>query len=454
MISTVVFDFYFFFITILYTKNMKKRKKEKYFLIAGLGGLNYIEENKFFFKKEFNVEFINIIDKKQKKDKSIKDRKKVFKDIIFTDFSDHKNIFKSILNIKNNVVAIEAYGDAGIKYLEKIKSFFPNLIGPSVPSLKWSNNKNLMREFFEIYDKKITPKFLVVSEYNKENVDLIEKKIKYPLILKPTNMASSKMVTKVYHREELEKALQKILKKGGFLQTLRYDFFGNKKDFKGVKVVAEEFMEGKMYSLDGLVDMNKNIIFYPPVYVKTGKEIGFDDFFGYRRTLPTLVKEEKIEKMNDIARKSIEALSLYGTHFHLELMETEDGFKIIEIGTRIGGHREYMYKESFGYSIAKNALLMKIGEKIKKPNNKKIKYTSVLHIFAEKEGKIKKISGFKKIEKLKSIDSISQLKKAGDSVKFAKNGGVAVFKIMLSNEERGELFGDIRKIEENLKIVT
>ena len=135
-------------------------------------------------------------------------------------------------------------------------------------------------------------------------------------------------------------------------------------------------------------------------------------------------------------------------------MRTEDGFKVIEIGTRLGGHRDYMYEKAFGISISKNDLLNKLGIKISSIKKYKVqKYVSVLHIFAKKEGKIKKIIGLSKIEKLKSIDNIKQLKKTGDSAKFAKNGGKAIFKIELSNYDRGSMLGDIRKIEENLKII-
>ena len=166
-----------------------------------------------------------------------------------------------------------------------------------------------MREFFSVFDKTITPKFLVIEEYDKEKITEIEKKVGYPLILKPTNMASSQMVTKCYHRDELESTLKNIFKKGNFLQTLRADFF-DKKDFKGIKVVAEEFMEGKMYSVDGIVNEKGDFIVYPPVHVKTGKEIGFDDFFGYRRTLPTLLKEDAIEEINILVDKILNSLSL------------------------------------------------------------------------------------------------------------------------------------------------
>lgn len=309
-----------------------------------------------------------------------------------------------------------------------------------------------MRKMFEVYDTEMTPKFLLISENTDNNILKIEKKIGYPLILKPTNMASSSFVTKCYHREELENALKNIFKKGTVIQRLRADFILGKKT-GDVEVIAEEFMEGKMYSVDGIVNENGIVAQYPPVYVKTGKDAGFDDFFGHTRILPTKISEKKIEKIQLLVEKAIDSLFLVNTHFHIEIIKTEEGFKIVEIGTRLGGHREYMYETVYGISISRNDLLNKLGKSDISLTGKVKKHSAVMHIYAKKEGKITKISGINLIKKIEGIDSINQLKKKGDTNKFAKNGGSPVFKISLSSKERGELLGNIRRIEKELEIV-
>ncbi len=427
-------------------------KLKKIFLIVGNGGIAYIKKHKKFFKKEYGIIFYALLDKKQKRKIDLAEYQEVYDQVLFTDFSDSKQIFKTILPFKKEVVGLNAFGDAGIKYLVKTVGFFPELNLPTEASLRRANSKNLMREYFKIYNPNISPNFLILTEYSKKNILEIEKKVKYPLILKPANMSSSQMVTKCYHRQELDNVLRNIFKRGSFLQSLRADFFDWHKS-EGMKVLAEEFMEGKMYSVDGLVDSQGKYIIYPPVQVKTGKEVGFDDFFGYQRMLPCQIKSEAVQEINEIVGKILDSLSLVSTHFHIELMRTEDGFKIIEIGPRLGGFREYMYEKVYDISIAKNDLLNKLGEKIILPKMEVKKYVSVLMFFAKQEGRIKKIIGFPKIEKLKSVDRIIKLKKAGDMAKFAKNGGKAVLRIELSNKDRGTLLGDVRQVEENLKII-
>jgi D-alanine-D-alanine ligase-like ATP-grasp enzyme len=184
-----------------------------------------------------------------------------------------------------------------------------------------------MRKLFHEYNESISPKFLEIDTFEGEKtIKKIEKKLEYPIMIKPTNICQSKLVTKNYHREELLSSLKNIYKKGNIVQRIRDDLL-NKKDTH-FQVLAEEFIEGNMYSIDGLVDRNGKIFCYPPVYVKTGKNAGYDDFFGYLQMTPTkLSKNHKsIKKIEDIIQKTIEALSLKNSHFHIELLKSdEDG---------------------------------------------------------------------------------------------------------------------------------
>jgi hypothetical protein len=95
--------------------------------------------------------------------------------------------------------------------------------------------------------------------------------------------------------------------------------------------------------------------------------------------------------------------------------------------------------------------LNKIGSKIEFSGDG-IGSVVVLKIYAKTEGRIKKILGLKKVKELESFVKLKQKKKIGDMAKFAKNGHDPVFLIYLKNKKRGSLLGDVRKIEEYLKI--
>jgi len=133
-------------------------------------------------------------------------------------------------------------------------------------------------------------------------------------------------------------------------------------------------------------------------------------------------------------------------------MRTEEGWKVIELGPRIGGFRDDLYELSYGFSHTENDLLIRMG---KKPRiSKTIKgYSAALKLYSKEEGIITSIKGLKTMEKLDSfVKKITQPKKIGEKVLFAKNGGKGVVNILLHNQNRSNLLADIRRIENTFKV--
>jgi hypothetical protein len=189
----------------------------------------------------------------------------------------------------------------------------------------------------------------------------------------------------------------------------------------------------------------------PLVHVKTGRAIGFDDFFGYQRLTPTRLLQSHIDDANHAAFSAVKALGLRSTTAHVELMRTEKEWKIIELAPRMGGFRHEMYQLSYGINHILNDILIRVPQKPIIP--KKLKgYTAVFNFYARKEGKLKAISGIKKIKSLDSFNAINILKNTGDELKFAKNGGGVVVEVMLFNRLRSDLLADIRRMEKALEI--
>jgi hypothetical protein len=219
------------------------------------------------------------------------------------------------------------------------------------------------------------------------------------------------------------------------------------------KILVERFMDGEMYSIDGYVTAKGKTSFCPLVHVKTGKSIGFDDFFGYQQITPTILKKESILAAEFVADQAVHAMALRSTTVHIEIMRTENGWKVIELGARAGGFRHMMYSYSFDINHTINDVLVHMGEKTIIP--KKVKgYTVAMKFFAKKEGALTKLTGIKKIQELESFKSIDINKNVGDQCLFAKNGGSSVFNLIMFNEERSALLADIRRVEQMIEIET
>ena len=356
-----------------------------------------------------------------------------------------KQLHKAFGPRHDEIVGITCRAESLMDNFQRLIPHIPYIRAPIPLSLDWSTDKLLMRRRLTEYDTKITPKYTVVSDIDHTTINKLEHKVGYPMVVKPSGLAASMLVSIVYHREELEKVLKK-------------SFTALKRVHKKVggrgeaKILVEQFLEGTMYSVDAYVGASGNCYFAPPVHIKTGRSIGFDDFFGYQQLTPTKLKKSKIDELETVATKGIHALGLRSTIAHVEVIRTENhGFKIVEIAARMGGFRHDLYEKSYGFDHTLNDMLIRLG---KKPKIKKtIKgYTVAMKFYSKKEGKLEKIAGLRKIKSFESFESISVNKEIGEMCKFAKNGGGSVVNVMLHNKDRSNLLADIRRTEQTLKI--
>ncbi len=363
---------------------------------------------------------------------------------ISCDTSSDKAIQKALLPYNSELLAITSRGDDGIPLLSRIVPHVPYLKTPTPESLRWATDKVWMRRRLFIHNKKITPAYTLVDDISKESVKKIEERVGFPAIVKPTGLGASKLVSIVYHKEELEKVLGKIFR------SIKSAYKHNDGRWEP-KVLVEQFMEGEMYSFDAHVTSRGKVYYNPPVHIKTGRAIGFDDFFGYQQITPTLLKKESIQAAEQVATEAIHALALRSTTVHIELMRTEHGWKVIELGPRIGGFRQELYDMSFGVNLTMNDINVRIPEKVDMPK-KVIGYSVAMKFFAKKEGRLTKLSGVKKAQELESFQKITINKKIGDMCRYAKHGGSSVFNIIMFHKERSKLLADIRRLEQMIKI--
>ncbi len=364
--------------------------------------------------------------------------------VIYADFSSAQKLQKALAPYKERFLAVTCRAEKNIPLFKKVIPHVPYINTPSELSLDWTTDKVKMRQLLRNYDKSISPKFTVVHDANKETLDRIERTVGFPLMIKPSGLAASLLVTICYHREELEANLKNTVRKINRI-------YKERKGRGEPQILVEEFMEGVMYSIDAYVNQRGVIYYTPLVHVKTGRAVGYEDFFGYMRITPVNLKPHKIEDAKKAAEKAIEAVGMRSTTCHIELMKTEDGWKVIELGPRVGGFRHEMYELSYGIDHSLNDILIRIP---KKPIiAKKAKgYTSVMQFYARKKGKLTSIDGIIKVRKLESFKRIDVIKKVGDMCDFARNGDEPVFTIVLFNKDRSRLLADVRRLEQAIKI--
>jgi len=415
-------------------------KKDTIAFVMGLRASAAEEVRRYFVDSGIKINILYIKDKKV----PINAKTKKYDEILEIDFSSDIKIEEALLPYQDRLLAITCTNDNNIARFAKIIPNVPYLRTPTTESITWATDKFAMRKRFRTYDKSITPVFAQVKENTKEERERVIAKVGFPMIIKPTNLGASLFVDICYHEEELRKAL------GRGLRKIKVAY---KKDQRLEKpaIIVEQYIEGDLYSIDSYVDSRGNISHCPLVRVKTGKDIGRKDFFGYLQITPTILKPETVEKARIVAEKAIHALGLRSCSAHTELIKHDTEWKVVEVGPRIGGARDVLYKLSCDIEHSLNDVKIRIPEKVVIP--KKCQgYAAYMKWFSHKEGFITEMKGVKKIEQLESFHRMEVNKKIGDKSTFASKGGRAIFTAYLYNAERSRLLADIRRIEEMVKI--
>ncbi len=362
------------------------------------------------------------------------------------DFTKPTKIAEALLPYQNELHAVTCRSESNIARFISVIPHIPYLRTPSTESLHWATDKYEMRKRFRLFDPKHTPRFTLVKDNSKVERARIISKIGFPLIVKPTNLAASALVHVCYHEEELEKTLRTSFRK------LRSQYAKDSR-VELPKLMAEEYIEGDMYSIDSYVNSRGFVSHCPIVKVTTGKNIGHDDFYNYLRITPTNLKKESLENAQKRVEIGIHALGLRNTTVHSEVLRVDNDWKIIEIGPRIGGFRHTLHELSCDIDHSLNDILTRIPLKPIIP--KKCKgYAAVMRYYANTEGVVEQMTGLKKLKELNSYKEVKVKAKIGDRVSFAKNGGKGVFDLTLFNVDRSKLLADIRRVEKmvNIKI--
>lgn len=362
--------------------------------------------------------------------------------VINADFDSPKSLMEALRPYYERIFAVTCQYENSMLELKKLVPYFPYLPMPSERSLDWSTEKKLMRDMLEVYDPSLVPGYMEVLDSSEETIARIENQLTYPMVVKPSGLEGSLLVSMVNNRNELSETLKNTFRD---VQEA-YNVWIKRQT---PRLLVEEFMDGDMYSVDTYVGADGTCYPTPPVSVLTGRRVGFDDFFGYMQSVPCGLSEAEIKEASITATKACHAIGLRSVTAHVELMKLPDGWKVIELGSRIGGYRHDLYMLGFGINHIMNDILNRAGE-VPEVFTKTINHVAAFNIYAHEEGILESIDGVEAVKKLDSFVSLKQAFFVGDQVLFAKHNGDRVFEIILSNKHKKQFDKDVEYMQNTL----
>ncbi|HSW66875.1 MAG TPA: ATP-grasp domain-containing protein [Bacillota bacterium] len=362
-------------------------------------------------------------------------------------YNDDQKIDAALAPFRDQITGVICRGDKQVQQLRRVLPFLPpNVQVSSDGALAASVNKRLMRADFAQHFPEITPHFIEVHDDSAPTVGRVEAALSYPVIVKPANLASSILIQSCHDRAQLQTALKNI-----FAEIVRiYKAEGRHTQ---PQVIVEEYLEGDFYSIDAYVRNAGELQYLPPVAYIPAKQLGIDDFFLYKRFVPTKLTAHEIEAANQTVAKAIASVGLVHSSAHVELVLTKHGWRVIELGPRLGRFRHTMYKHAYGIDHSLNDTLLHLGELPHVGTPQLKAYCSAYSIYPHQEGVLREITGLDFLYGNPAVSYLRVTAQSGDYCHFAKNGGHSLAEFVVNSADKKTYDELIRHIEQNIAAV-
>lgn len=315
--------------------------------------------------------------------------------IIITDTYDSIKLIESVNDfIKTRNISFDAVGTfyEHVVVQTSLLGEILNVIHLSPEAAKRSSSNKLLMRQTCLLDGIPTPKFITIENPSVENLKDTLKTFGFPAVIKPTFGSQSYGVKKIESIETLEEDIEEII---NLTKQTKKEVF---KNFNG-KFLIEEYLSGKVVSVDGIVNNNETLIAGMVEFVM-GKEPHFTQEANY---IPARLNKDTENSCHEMARNIIKALGFNNCGFHCEMRLTNNGPRLIEIAARLpGGPLQLGYQKAFGYNLASSLVDVWLGEKISLTKNTE-NHVLQKAVFPSENGVIEDIVGYENIMEITGV---------------------------------------------------
>ncbi|WP_436889223.1 ATP-grasp domain-containing protein [Mammaliicoccus sciuri] len=299
-----------------------------------------------------------------------------------------------------------------------------NIPGQSIESAQFFRDKFIMKSHLKRNDI-LTPHFSNIKSFS--DIYLFIKKNNYPVIIKPRLGAGSVNTFVIKNEEEL------------------FYFFRNElRTFNLNELIIEEFIEGDVYHIDGIVNKGRPLIISPSKYINNCLQ-----FKNGSSTCSVMLDESNklysqlIEYTENLLSKIVKT-DVY--IFHLEVFISNSEIIFCEIASRAGGGEiEFCISKKYGIYLNKELFSLAVSGKL----NSSIKYNDNIKsmgwlLSSPKSGLLKTIPEsipFKFIEKYNSMSQV------GTTFNIAKSSVHAIASFACSGNSEADVTDNILKLD-------
>ncbi len=256
-------------------------------------------------------------------------------------------------------------------------------------AVKATDKGEMIRAFEE--NRVEHPWYFIVSEPSE--LSAIADRITYPCISKPTDNSGSRGVMLINTPEELQESVA----------------YSSSQGRKG-GVIIEEYMRGPEVSVEVVVLDGE-----PHVLQVTDKlTTGAPHFVEMGHSQPSALPAPALDAIRDLASRAVLAVGIQNGPAHVEIMLTESGPKMVELGARMGGDciTTHLVPLSTGIDMVKATIQIALGET---PDiEPKFHKGSAIRFLDAPAGTITAIDGVETAEQIPGVIEVALTKAVGD----------------------------------------
>ncbi len=246
--------------------------------------------------------------------------------ILLYNYSNKEELKDRVLDINKEYEVI--FVNTALEFLISTVNFLrESLNQPLTEHAELFRDKSLQRSLLQEYNDNLGIKFL---KWIPEDFDIqdIEEKIWYPFIIKPIDGVESLGVDKILNRSHF---IDYLANYQSFHDIFKARWVDNK------ELIIEEFIDGKLYSVDYYVNNDWEVFMSKPIEVVLGVDIGINDYFVFTRTLTEdTEKDFKWKRLKNFVKSSVKACAIKNTFVHHEFkINSQWDFKTIEFNGRL-----------------------------------------------------------------------------------------------------------------------
>ncbi|GKU79122.1 ATP-grasp domain-containing protein [Paenibacillus sp. L3-i20] len=330
----------------------------------------------------------------------------IYHDLIVADIRDEESIYQAILQspYANKLDALIPATDYASHLTAKVAERL-GLRGVPYEAALRSRNKDLARQAYAEHNVP-SAKFKKVKTF--EEALAAADEISYPVVLKPTNAASSQNVYFINNATELHKAINIIVEfKVSYMDfTIRDEY------------LIEEYLEGPEFSIELFVREGEAI--FSTVTEKITSPLPY--FVEIAHTLPSPTYQDQEKEIVHTALEALKAIGLTNGPSHVEVKLTKSGARIIEINGRPGGDNisSDLLVQAFGIDIFEAT----VNYYLDTPIDIEKKYhrgAAIVYVTADRDGVFEEIEGLETLNQHEKIVRSHFSVKRGDTVTIPKS---------------------------------